>query len=119
MANALKSFLISNNDGSLPTTCEVQGTYLDVGGVDIPLAVLPDHRDAVLQLLSQPRDDGEIDLTKQVVGGPVVTFAMPDPANPALDTIVLAPGLQPMLREKVDDIDGYVDALIKYGLISA
>lgn len=117
MAYALKSFTISNDDGTLPTTCTTAPADLNVGGVNVPLAVLPDHRDAILQLLSQPRTDGEIDLTKQVTGGPLVTFAMPDPGNPALDTIVLAPGLAPMLREKVDDVSGYVAALLAYGLI--
>lgn len=120
MAYSISTFVVSNDDGSAPTSCTVDTTAgtLSLGGPVIPLAALEKFRDGVNELLNQARTDGVLDLTKQVDGGPLLTFAMPDAADPSLDTVKphssLAAGWR---REKVDGVSGLLAALAQIGLI--
>lgn len=119
MAFSLETFIVSNEDGSSPTVCTVDITAgtLSLGGPIVPLAVLPEFVAGINELLGQDRADGVVDLTKQVTGGPLLAFAMPDVADPGLDTIKPHSSLAPWLREKVDSTTGLLAALAEFGLI--
>jgi len=112
---ALVSFRVASDSTFADSTvCSIVGDQLDLNGPDVPLAALAAHATAITELLGQARADGTLNLTIQVEGGPLVTFAMPDAAQPALDTVKVHGSLaQAWTRAKAE---AYVAALTAYSL---
>lgn len=99
--------------GSDYTSVTINETNIVIGGVSVDRALLGDIRDAIRQLLDQPRDDGEMDTAKQVTGGPLISASFPSLADNAQDTIVLY-GVT-YSRSKIDT--GFLGGLVKYDLL--
>lgn len=116
---SIASFVVSQADGTLPTTVTIDDVAgsLSLGGPVIPVSVLGDFTDACRQLLDQARDDGEITTSIQVTGGPLVSFVLG--ATPADDAVKPHASLPvAWRRDKIDGgLLGALEALGAAGLL--